>query len=580
MSEIARLLHGEDLSSPDAFHAPLHAPSEGDQWWRSSVIYQVYPRSFRDSNGDGMGDLPGITAELDHLAELSIDALWLSPFFTSPQRDGGYDVADYCDVDPLFGTLADFDALVARADRLGVRVIVDLVPNHCSSEHVLFRAALAAPAGSAERAMFIFRDGRGTDGSEPPNNWQSHFGGPAWTRVIDADGTAGQWYLHLFDSSQPDFNWDNPAVRAEFERVLRFWLDRGVGGFRVDVAHALIKAEGLPDWGGRADGGSSEGFPGWEAPMFGQEEIHDIYRQWRAILAEYDGERILCAEASIDPLPRLTNWVRSDQMHQAFNFAYLHHPWNAHGLRHVISSSLTAFDAVDAPTTWVLSNHDVVRHASRFGLTDGPPRGGDGIGRSDAQPDTATGLARARAASLAMFALPGGIYLYQGEELGLPDHTAMPDDARQDPTFVRTAGERIGRDGCRVPLPWQAAAPAFGFVDAEAPATPWLPQPEGWAEYARDVQSADPESTLSLYRTALQLRRDLRLGAGSLSWSRDFEASDVVAFRNGEVLVMLNMGEFAAPLPEGTVIATSTPGSVTDGMLAPDACVWLMASAG
>ncbi|WP_104167979.1 alpha-amylase family glycosyl hydrolase [Arthrobacter sp. SX1312] len=580
MSEIAPLLHGEDLSSPDAFHAPLHAPSEGDQWWRSSVIYQVYPRSFRDSNGDGMGDLPGITAELEHLAELSIDALWLSPFFTSPQRDGGYDVADYCDVDPLFGTLADFDALVARADRLGIRVIVDLVPNHCSSEHVLFQAALAAPAGSAERAMFIFRDGRGTDGSEPPNNWQSHFGGPAWTRVIDADGTPGQWYLHLFDSSQPDFNWDNPAVRAEFERVLRFWLDRGVGGFRVDVAHALIKAEGLPDWGGRADGGSSEGFPGWEAPMFGQEEIHDIYRQWRAILAEYDGERILCAEASIDPLPRLTNWVRPDQMHQAFNFAYLHHPWNAHGLRHVISSSLTAFDAVDAPTTWVLSNHDVVRHASRFGLTDGPPRGGDGIGSSDAQPDTATGLARARAASLAMFALPGGIYLYQGEELGLPDHTAMPDDARQDPTFVRTAGERIGRDGCRVPLPWQAEAPAFGFGDAEAPVAPWLPQPEGWAEYARDAQSADPESTLSLYRTALQLRRDLRLGAGSLSWSREFEASDVVAFRNGEVMVVLNMGEFAAPLPEGTVIAASTPGSVTEGMLAPNACVWLMAAAG
>ncbi|MFJ6000836.1 glycoside hydrolase family 13 protein [Arthrobacter sp. NPDC092385] len=580
MSEIAPLLHGDALSSPDAFHAPLHAPSEGDQWWRSSVIYQVYPRSFRDSNGDGMGDLPGITAELGHLAELSIDAVWLSPFFTSPQRDGGYDVADYCDVDPLFGTLADFDALVARADGLGIRVIVDLVPNHCSDEHALFQAALAAPAGSAERAMFIFRDGRGADGSEPPNNWQSHFGGPAWTRVIDPDGTPGQWYLHLFDSSQPDFNWDNPAVRAEFERVLRFWLDRGVGGFRVDVAHALIKAEGLPDWGGRADGGSSEGFPGWEAPMFGQDEVHAIYRQWRAILAEYDGERILCAEASIDPLPRLTNWVRPDEMHQAFNFAYLHHPWNAHGLRHVISSSLTAFDAVDAPTTWVLSNHDVVRHASRFGLTDGPPRGGDGIGRADAQPDTVTGLARARAASLAMFALPGGIYLYQGEELGLPDHTAMPDDARQDPTFVRTAGERIGRDGCRVPLPWQAEAPSFGFGDAEATAAPWLPQPEGWAEYARDVQSADSESTLSLYRTALQLRRDLRLGAGSLSWSRDFEASDVVAFRNGEVLVVLNMGEFAAPLPDGRVIAASSPGSVTDGLLAPDACVWLMAAAG
>ncbi|RJT83302.1 alpha-amylase [Arthrobacter cheniae] len=575
MPEIAPVLHGDKLTSTDSFHPPLHAPSDGDQWWRSSVIYQVYPRSFRDSNGDGMGDLPGVTSELGHLAELSIDAVWLSPFYTSPQRDGGYDVADYCDVDPLFGTLTDFDALVERADQLGIRVIVDLVPNHCSSEHALFQAALAAPAGSAERAMFVFREGRG-DGSEPPNNWQSHFGGPAWTRITDADGTAGQWYLHLFDSSQPDFNWDNPDVRDEFERILRFWLDRGVGGFRVDVAHALVKAEGLPDWHGRADGGSSEGYPGWEAPMFGQEEVHTIYRRWRSILAEYDGERILCAEASIDPLPRLSSWVRPDEMHQAFNFAYLHHPWSAHGLRDVVSSSLLAFDAVGAPTTWVLSNHDVVRHTSRFGLTAGAPRGGDGIGRADAQPDIRTGLARARAASLAMFALPGGIYLYQGEELGLPDHTAMPDDARQDPTFTRTGGERLGRDGCRVPLPWRADAPSFGFVEAEGAPTPWLPQPEEWAEYARDVQSADADSTLSLYRTALQLRRDLRLGAGSLSWSRDLEQTDVVAFLNGEVLVLLNMGEFAVPLPSGSVIAASTPDAAVDGFLAPDACVWIM----
>ncbi len=581
MTEILPVLHGEQLTSPAAFHEPLHVASEGDQWWRSSVIYQVYPRSFRDSDGDGVGDLRGITAELQGLAELSIDAIWLSPFYTSPQRDGGYDVADYCDVDPLFGTLADFDALVARADGLGIRVIVDLVPNHCSSEHVLFQTALAAPAGSSERGMFVFRDGTGPDGTEPPNNWQSHFGGPAWTRTLDPDGTPGQWYLHLFDSSQPDFDWDNPAVHAEFERVLRFWLDRGVGGFRVDVAHALIKAEGLPDWGGRADGGSMEGFPGSEAPMFGQDAVHTIYRRWRSILAEYDGERILCAEASIDPLPRLADWVRADEMHQAFNFAYLHNPWNAHGLRSVISSSLAAFDTVGAPTTWVLSNHDVVRHTSRFGLTDGAPRGGDGIGSTDPQPDTAVGLARARAASLAMFALPGGIYLYQGEELGLPDHTSMPDDARQDPTFLRTNGERLGRDGCRVPLPWRAHAASSGFAGSgDTAGTPWLPQPEGWAGYARDLQAEDPGSTLALYRTALQLRRDLRLGAGSLRWSRDFERTDVVAFRNGELMVVLNMGEFAAALPEGTIVATSMSGVVQDGLLAPDACVWLMIRAG
>ncbi|THJ68465.1 glycoside hydrolase family 13 protein [Arthrobacter echini] len=591
MSEIIDVLQHEQLPVRTAFHEPLHVASGSDQWWRRSVIYQVYPRSFRDSNGDGVGDLPGIASELARLAELSVDAVWLSPFYTSPQRDGGYDVADYCDVDPLFGTLTDFDTLVAEADRLGIRVIVDLVPNHCSSEHALFRAALAAPAGSPEREMFIFRDGTGTAGEEPPNNWQSHFGGPAWTRILDPDGTPGQWYLHLFDSSQPDFNWDNPAVHAEFERVLRFWLDRGVGGFRVDVAHALIKAEGLPDWGGRPDGGSTEGYPGWEAPMFGQDGVHAIFRRWRSILAEYDGERILCAEASIDPLARLTDWVRPDEMHQAFNFAYLHNSWNAHGLRSVVSASLAAFDTVGAPTTWVLSNHDVVRHTSRFGLTDGSPRGGDGIGSADVQPDTVTGLTRARAASLAMFALPGGIYLYQGEELGLPDHTSMPDDARQDPTFARTGGERLGRDGCRVPLPWRAQAPAFGFIgtddadsagnthDAGATGTPWLPQPESWGGYARDLQSVDQDSTLTLYRTALQLRRDLRLGAGSLSWSRDFEQTDVVAFRNGEIIVVLNMGGFAVPLPEGAVVAASMPDAVLAGQLAPDACVWLMSGA-
>jgi alpha-glucosidase len=563
------------FSAPDGavpFHDPIHAQHADDAWWRSSVIYQVYPRSFRDANGDGMGDLAGVREELEHLVRLNVDAVWLSPFFTSPQRDGGYDVADYCDVDPLFGTLADFDALTIRATELGIKVIVDLVPNHASSDHVLFKQALAAPAGSPERAMFIFRDGQGEHGELPPNNWQSHFGGPAWTRVLNSDGSGGQWYLHLFDSSQPDFNWDNQAVRNEFERILRFWLDRGVGGFRVDVAHALVKAEGLPDWGGRADGSSSEGFPGHEAPMFGQEEIHAIYRSWRKILDEYDGDRVLCAEATIDPLPRLTDWVRPDEMHQAFNFAYLHHPWNAHGLRNVISSSLEAFDSVGAPTTWVLSNHDVVRHATRFGLGEDFPRPGDGIGHLDPQPDTSTGLDRARAASLAMFALPGGIYLYQGEELGLPDHTTMPAEVRQDPTFARTGGERLGRDGCRVPLPWRAEEPAYGFGTADIP---WLPQPESWKALAVDRQESDPGSTLNLYRSALRLRRELGLGAGSLQWSVEYENSDTVAFRNGDVVVLINMGEFDTQLPGGSILAASHPEAGANGLLAPNHCVWL-----
>ncbi|MFB9651136.1 glycoside hydrolase family 13 protein [Pseudarthrobacter oxydans] len=551
---------------------PVHPADHGTEWWRSSVIYQIYPRSFRDLNGDGQGDLPGITAELHQLAALDVDAVWLSPFYVSPQRDGGYDVADYCDVDPVFGTLADFDALVARADSLGIRVIIDLVPNHCSSDHALFQAALQAGPGSPERDMFIFRDGRGESGELPPNNWQSHFGGPAWTRITEPSGELGQWYVHLFDSSQPDFNWDNPAVHAEFERVLRFWLQRGVAGFRVDVAHALVKAAGLPDWHGRPDGISTDDFPGNLAPMFGQPEIHDIYRRWREVLAEFDGDRILCAEASIDPLSRLTNWVLPDQMHQAFNFAYLGTPWDAARLRAVIESSLRMFDSVGAPTTWVLSNHDVVRHATRFGIVEPAARPGDGLGAEDVQPDAELGLQRAAAASMLMLALPGGVYLYQGEELGLPDHTTMDHTFRQDPSFKRTAGERIGRDGCRVPLPWEAAAPAFGF---NSTGESWLPQPEEWAALSRDVQDRDGSSVLSLYRRALGLRRAMKLGAGSLDWLEGFSAPDCVTFVNNGVLVMMNMGDAPVDLP-GLEILLSTDGdAAAQRKLGPAQCIWL-----
>ena len=551
---------------------PVHEPPLGRQWWRSSVIYQIYPRSFRDLRGDGVGDLPGIAAEIPALAELDIDAIWLSPFYRSPQKDGGYDVSDYCSVDPIFGTLEDFDRVVAEATAHNIRVIVDLVPNHCSDQHALFQEALAAPPHSDARDMFIFRDGKGKDGSEPPNNWQSHFGGPAWTRITEPDGTPGQWYLHLFDSSQPDFNWDNPAVHQEFERILRFWLDRGVAGFRVDVAHALVKASGLPDWGGQADGASTEGFPGYEAPMFGQPAIHDIYRSWRKILDSYDGDRVLCAEATIDPLERLRDWVRPDEMHQTFNFAYLHAPWDAPALRDVIDSSLKCFDAVGAPTTWVLSNHDVVRHTSRFGLTGPGPRSGDGLGPEDQQPDNELGLRRARAATLLMLALPGGVYLYQGEELGLPDHTMIPHEHRQDPTYRRTAGVRVGRDGSRVPLPWRASEPGYGFSST---GKTWLPQPAVWGALARDLQRTDPDSTLNLYRHALATRRELDLGNGSLAWWPEHDGEGMVAFANGSVLVALNMGTSPVQLPSLDVLARSVPDALQDGMLQPNCSVWM-----
>lgn len=553
-------------------HAPLHQQDMNKHWSRSSVIYQIYPRSFRDSTGDGIGDLNGITSELHKLKELTIDAVWLSPFYNSPQKDGGYDVSDYCSVDPIFGNLDDFDALVRRAKDLDIRVIVDLVPNHCSTEHDLFKKAVASAPNSPERDMFIFRDGRGDNGSEPPNNWQSHFGGSAWTRLYDENNVAGQWYLHLFDSSQPDWNWDSNAVRAEFERILRFWLDRGVSGFRVDVAHALVKAQGLPDWGGNANGSSSDGFPGKDAPMFGQDAIHTIFRSWHAILDSYDGDRILCAEANVDPLPRLSDWVRKDEMHQAFNFAYLHSKWNSHELRSTISASLQVFDAVDAPTTWVLSNHDVVRHATRYGLSEWDSKGGDGIGPMDVQPDSWTGLARARAATLTMLGLPGGVYLYQGEELGLPDNTMIEPWVRQDPTFARTGGNRLGRDGCRVPIPWEENAPAFGFNETGAS---WLPQPSGWKDLSRDVQETKTNSTLNMYKSALDYRKNSEIGSGSLTWMTELFDDSVVAFLNGNVLVIMNMGWNDILLPTLPLILGSSEIAGQNGILEPNQTVWL-----
>jgi alpha-glucosidase len=552
------------LHAPASLAGPatlIHTADGAPGWWRSAVIYQIYPRSFRDLNGDGIGDLAGVTAELAQLAELDLDAVWLSPFYRSPQRDAGYDVSDYCDVDPLFGSLADFDAMMAEATRLNLRVIVDLVPNHCSDQHTAFRAARAAAAGSPERDMFIFRDGRGAFGQEPPNNWESHFGGPAWTRIREADGRPGQWYLHLFDSSQPDFNWDNDAVHEEFERVLRFWLDRGVSGFRVDVAHALVKAPGLPEWGGRADGSSCDGYPGHHAPMFGQPALHDIYRSWRRILAEYGPDRILCAEANVDPLPRLADWVRPDEMHQAFNFPYLHAGLDVHRLRGVITDSLRALDAVGAPSTWVLSNHDVVRHASRFGYDGHAPRDGDGIGVGDHQPDEALGRIRAAAASMFMLGLPGGAYLYQGEELGLPDGIDIPGHQRQDPTFGRTGGQRLGRDGCRVPLPWRAGERHAGFGAGK---DPWLPQPQSFTRLARDAQAASPSSHLNLYRRMLSLRRALSLGAGSLSWLEDWCTGPSIAYLNGTTMVLMNLGSEPLDLPKGEVLLRSAPASSGD----------------
>ncbi len=579
-------------------------PAEDANWWRHAVTYQVYPRSWSDSDGNGIGDLPGITARLPYLRDLGVDALWCSPFYTSPQADAGYDVADYRDIDPVFGTLQDADAMIGEATRLGLKVVVDLVPNHSSDEHPWFQQALAATPGSAERARYLFRDGLGGDGATPPNNWRSVFGGEAWTRVTEADGTPGQWYLHLFDTKQPDFDWTNPQVREEFESVLRFWLDRGVAGFRVDVAHGLVKREGLPDWseptellGNRDEHGEGEhGAPDAsgaetqretrDAPMWDQDGVHEIYEGWRRVLDTYASpSRILCAEAWVEPPERMALYVRPTEMNQAFNFDFLSCPWEAPRLREVIDHSLAAAARVGAPSTWVLSNHDVVRHASRLGLRQDRRRP-NGIGADDPQPDRALGLQRARAATALMLGLPGAAYLYQGEELGLPDSTDMPDRYRQDPAFLRSGGTELGRDGCRVPMPWVKDAEAFGFGTG-AQGEPWLPQPEVYGDYAVDQQEGVAGSTLELYRALLTARRTHGLGSRDLRWLEAYAAlPHVVALAStattetGDsttrtVAVVANLGVIPVALPAGEVVLCSGD-LAADGMLPTDTTAWVL----
>ncbi|MEO3973086.1 glycoside hydrolase family 13 protein [Streptomyces sp. CAU 1734] len=529
------------------------APTLGDQsaartagWWRDAVIYQVYVRSFADSDGDGVGDLRGVRGRLPHLAELGVDAVWLTPFYSSPQADGGYDVADYRTVDPLFGDLADADDLLREAHRLGLRVIVDIVPNHTSDQHAWFRAALA---GGPERELYHFCPGRGRHGELPPNDWESVFGGPAWTRT-----GAGDWYLHLFAPEQPDLNWEHPRVREEFESILRFWLDLGVDGFRIDVAHGMIKAAGLPDIGLSEQ---AKLIGAQVLPFFDQDGVHEIHRAWRELLDSYEGDRIGVAEAWAPSAERLALYVRPDELHQAFNFQFLTCDWDAAAMRAVIDESLSATASVGAPTTWVLSNHDVVRHTTRYG--GGP-----------------AGLRRARAAALLTLALPGSAYVYQGEELGLPEVTELPDAARRDPAFFRGDGQDGMRDGCRVPIPWSGTSAPYGFGPGTGPAGSWLPQPAGWGELSVAAQSGIQDSTLELYRSAIALRRELPgLGDGTMEW---FDApAGVLAFRRTGLVCTLNTltAPVALPAP-GRPLLSSAPLELDgDTVRVPgETCVW------
>ncbi|MGN6331487.1 MAG: glycoside hydrolase family 13 protein [Motilibacteraceae bacterium] len=542
---------------------PATTPAPGGTpWWRDAVIYQVYIRSFADADGDGIGDLEGLRSRLPYLAELGVDAVWINPFYPSPMADGGYDVADYRDIEPVFGTLEQADVLVREAHALGLRVIVDLVPNHTSDEHAWFQAALAAGPGSPERERYVFRPGKGEDGNEPPNDWKSVFGGPAWTRLPDGD-----WYLHLFDVRQPDLNWDLPEVREEFHSILRFWLDRGVDGFRIDVAHGLVKHPDLPDLGERAVGllesDAREGHPFWDL-----DGVHEVYRGWRQVLDEYPGERMAVAEAWVESPERLARYVRPDELHQAFNFDFVKAEWDAVELRKVIDSSLAMLAGVGAAPTWVLSNHDVTRHVTRFG-------GGE------------AGLRRARAAALLMLSLPGGAYVYQGEELGLPEVEDLPEHVLQDPVWERSGHTERGRDGCRVPIPWTADGTSYGF----GPGDSWLPQPASWSELSAQAQDGVEGSTLELYRAALHLRRsEASLGDGPLRWlpapdgvllfAREVEGAPVEGAAG--VLCAVNLGTqpfrvsdalSEAGSPVGEALVTSEP-LADDHLLPTDTAAW------
>ncbi|HWF41872.1 MAG TPA: alpha-amylase family glycosyl hydrolase [Acidothermaceae bacterium] len=535
------------------------------RWWRDAVIYEVYVRSFADADGNGVGDLRGITARLPQLAELGIDAVWLTPFYRSPMADGGYDVADYEDVDPTLGTLEDFDVLLASAHDLALKVIVDLVPNHTSDHHPWFQAALAAGRGSPERARYIFRDGRGPGGNEPPADWHANFGGSAWTQVAD-----GQWYLHMFAPEQPDLDWSNPVVGEAFESVLRFWLDRGVDGFRIDVAHGMAKklTEPFPDLGAKSVDKQLR-YEVVDHPLWDRDEVHDIFRVWRRILDEYSPPRIGVAEAWVMP-GRRARYVRPDELHQAFNFDFLQAPWDCAALVDVIEASLREAGGVGATATWVLSNHDVVRHLSRYSLPASTDLRkwllSDG---TEPAPDLRAGLRRARAAALLMLALPGSAYLYQGEELGLPEVADIAPIYLQDPTWERSDHQDKGRDGCRVPLPWEPSGPSFGFSSV----TGWIPQPANWAELSWGAEDGDPTATLELYRSALALRR--KFGTDdALTWLT--KGPDTLSFaRSNGLVCIVNFGAEAVAIPAGQLLLTS--GELADGALLPtDTAAWVL----
>ncbi len=556
-------------------------PRDQRAWWRDAVTYQIYIRSFADGNGDGIGDIEGIRSRLPYLKSLGIDAIWITPWYPSPQHDHGYDVANYMDIEPMYGTLADAQALIQECHALGLKLIVDIVPNHSSDQHVWFQEALASPPGSAARDRYIFRDGKGEGGNLPPNNWQSVFGGPAWHRLIAVDGTFEQWYLHLFAVEQPDFNWEHPEVRAHFESILRFWLDRGVDGFRIDVAQALIKYPGLPDIPENLPevdpSDATYVVPPEHRPTWDQEGVHEIYRAWRKILNSYEGDRMAVAEAWVSPASRIARYLRPDELANSFNFDFLTSKWDAKYLTQMINRAVDAMTEVGAPPSWVFNNHDVTRSVDRFDLglqnqqTNTLERQGD-----PKKFNIQRGTLRARSGALLMLALPGGAYIYQGEELALPEVRDIPEDRLTDPIWKMSEFKDRGRDGCRVPMPWNTDSDgAFGFSSNTdlKPDQAWLPQSSWWGSFSAQSQIDASGSTHSLYSDALKIRRaEAGLGDGPMQWIG--AGVDVIAFsRPGNFACYLNFGK-PIKLPLGAqVLISSAP--IVNGIIDQDVAVWM-----
>ncbi len=544
-------------------------------WWRDAVTYQIYIRSFADANGDGIGDVEGIRSRLPYLKELGVDAIWITPWYPSPQNDHGYDVSDYMDIEPQYGTLADAEKLIKETHDHGIKFIVDIVPNHTSDQHKWFQAALKAAPGSPERDRYMFRDGKGPNCDLPPNNWEAVFGGCAWERVIEADGKPGQWYLHLFAIEQPDLNWENPEVRSHLEDVLKFWLDRGVDGFRIDVAHGMVKYPGLPDI--PEVNTTSEMLAPHERPFWDQEGVHDIYRSWRKILDSYPGERMAVAEAWVSPASRIARYVRADELQNSFNFEMLTTLWNADEIRVKIDNSMAALVEVGAPPSWVFNNHDVVRSVDRLDL--GLTNNGESTFTRQGDPakfNIARGTLRAKSATLMTLALPGGTYLYQGEELGLPEVRDLPEDRLTDPRWKMSGYKDRGRDGCRVPLPWKSEPTGgFGFStnDLLELDQTWLPMSPWMGNFSAESQAGVAGSTLTMYREALALRKlDEGLGDGPMTWIE--AGKDVVAFsRPGNFACYINFGA-AIDIPAGATVLISS-GPLEGNSIPTDTAVWL-----